>query len=246
MKLKDKVALITGASGNIGSAIALRFAQEGAKIVVHYHHNQTNAERVVKRIEEIGGEATHFMADVVNRKDVQRMCDAAMSRFGTIHILVNNAGVARDALLYKMTEEEWDDVIDVTLKGSFNCAQFASIPMVKQKGGRIINIASGAIHGQPGQSNYAAAKSGLIGFTKSLAFELARFNILVNCLALGVIETEMTERIEPQIKQAMIERTALKRMGTLKEVANVALFLASDESTYITGQIIEVRGGARR
>jgi 3-oxoacyl-[acyl-carrier protein] reductase len=244
MRLKDKVALITGGSGGIGSALALRFVQEGAKIVINYKKNNTNAEKVVKSIQEMGGEVISYRADVTNRDDVKRMCDEAVNRFGTIHILVNNAGVARDALLYKMTEEEWDEVIDINLKGSFNCAQFASIPMVKQKYGRIINIASGAIKGHPGQANYAAAKSGLIGLTKTLALELARFNIIVNCLALGVIETEMSQHIQPEMKQAMVDRTALKRLGKPIEAANAALFLASDECSYITGQIIEARGGA--
>lgn len=245
MRLKDKVALITGGSGVVGFGMATRFAQEGAKVVINYQKNAARAEEVVKSIQEIGGEAISYMADVTNRDDVRRMCDAVIDRFGTIHILVNNAGIARDAPLYKMTEDEWDDVIDTTLKGSFNCSQFASVPMVKQKYGRIINIASGAIKGQLGQANYAAAKSGLIGFTKTLAFELARFNIIVNCLALGVIESEMTQHIAREMKQAMIDRTALKRLGKPIEVANAALFFASEECTYITGQIIEVRGGAR-
>lgn len=244
MRLKDKVALITGGSGGVGSAMALRFAQEGAKIVINYNKNSANAEKVVKSIREIGGQAISQRADVTNRDDVKRICDEAANRFGTIHILVNCAGIARDALLYKMTEEEWDEVIDINLKGSFNCAQFASIPMVKQKYGRIINIASGAIKGHPGQANYAAAKSGLIGLTKTLALELARFNIIVNCLVLGVIETEMSQHIQPEMKQAMVDRTALKRLGNPIEAANAALFLASDECSYITGQIIEARGGA--
>lgn len=245
MRLENKVAMITGGSGDVGSAMALRFAQEGAKIVVHYHKNKPNADKVLRSIEEIGGKAISHMADVTNRSDVKKMCDAAIDRFGTIDILVNTAGIARDALLYKMTEEQWDEVIDINLKGSFNCAQFASIPMVKQNYGRIINIASGAIKGQPGQANYAAAKSGLIGLTKTLALELARFNIIVNCLALGVIETEMIQHIEPAMRQSMIDRTALKRLGKPIEIANAALFLASEECSYITGQIIEARGGAR-
>jgi 3-oxoacyl-[acyl-carrier protein] reductase len=225
--------------------VAVRFAQEGAKIVVNYHKNVANAEKVVGNIKEIGGEVISYMADVSNRDDVKRMCDEAVNRFGTIDILINLAGIPRDALLYKMTEEEWDEVIDVNLKGSFNCAQFASIPMVKQKYGRIINIASGAIHGQPGQANYSAAKSGLIGLTKTLAFELAKFNIIVNCIAVGTIETELSKRIEPAMKQSMIDRTALKRIGKPIEIANVALFFASEECTFVTGQIIEARGGAR-
>lgn len=245
MRLKDRVALITGASGVIGSTMASRFAQEGAKVVINYQKNAAKAEAVVKSIRENGGEAVSYMADVVSRSDVQRMCEAVVDRFGTIDILVNNAGIAKDSLLFKMTEQEWDDVIDTTLKGSFNCTQFATIPMVKQKYGRIINIASGAIHGQPGQANYAAAKSGLIGFTKSLAFEFARYNIIVNCLALGVIESEMTQLIAPEMKQAMIGRTALRRLGTSIEVANAAIFFASEECSYITGQVVEVRGGAR-
>lgn len=244
MRLKDKVALITGGSGVVGSAMATLFAQQGAKVVINYQKNAPKAENVVMSIQEIGGEAISYMADVTKREDVKKMCDAVIDRFGTIHILVNNAGIARDALLYKMTEEQWDEVIDTSLKGSFNCAQFASVPMVKQKYGRIINIASGAIKGQPGQANYAAAKSGLIGFTKTLAYELARYNIIANCLALGVIESEMMENVAPEMKQAMIGRTALKRLGKPIEIANAALFFASEECSYITGQIIEVRGGA--
>jgi len=185
------------------------------------------------------------MADVRNRDDVKKMCEKAVDRFGTIDILVNYAGVARDALLYKMTEEQWDEVIDVNLKGSFNCAQFASIPMVKQKYGRIINIASGAIKGQPGQANYSAAKSGLMGLTRTLAFELGKFDIVVNCIALPVVGTEMSKNIEPEMRQEMINRTALKRIAKPTEIANIALFFASDECTFITGQTIEARGGAR-
>lgn len=245
MRLQDKVALITGGSGVIGSELAIRFAQEGAKVVINYQKNVVKAEEVVRRIKEVGGEAISWMADVTNRDDVKQMCDGVIDRFGTIHILVNNAGIAKDALLYKMTEQQWDEVIDTTLKGSFNCSQFASVPMVKQKYGRIINIASGAIKGQPGQANYAAAKSGLIGFTKTLAFELARYNIIVNCLALGIIESEMTQHIAPEMKQAMIERTALKRLGKPTEIAYAAIFFASEECSYITGQVIEARGGAR-
>jgi 3-oxoacyl-[acyl-carrier protein] reductase len=245
MRLKDKVALITGGSGGIGQVTAFRFAQEGGKIVVQYHKNLANAEGVVKNIKEIGGEAISHMADVRNRDDVKKMCEKAVDRFGTIDILVNYAGVARDALLYKMTEEQWDEVIDVNLKGSFNCAQFASIPMVKQKYGRIINIASGAIKGQPGQANYSAAKSGLMGLTRTLAFELGKFDIVVNCIALPVVGTEMSKNIEPEMRQEMINRTALKRIAKPTEIANIALFFASDECTFITGQTIEARGGAR-
>jgi 3-oxoacyl-[acyl-carrier protein] reductase len=245
MRLKDKVALITGGSGNIGGVTAFKFAQEGAKIVVHYHKNIAKAEKVVKHIKEIGGEAISYMADVSNRGDVKRMCDASVDHFGTIDILINYAGIPRDALLYKMTEEQWDEVIDVNLKGSFNCAQFASIPMVKHRYGRIINIASGAIKGQPGQANYAAAKSGLIGLTKTLALELAKFNIIVNLIVVGIIETEVIKNITPEMKQEMINRNAFKRLGKPIEIANVALFLASDECTFITGQIIDARGGVR-
>jgi 3-oxoacyl-[acyl-carrier protein] reductase len=245
MRLRNKVALITGGSGGIGGTTAVRFAQEGAKIVLQYYKNIANAERVVNNVKEIGGEAISYMADVRNREDVKRMCEKGVDRFGTIDILVNYAGVARDALLYKMTEEQWDEVIDVNLKGSFNCAQFASIPMVKQKYGRIINIASGAIKGQPGQSNYSAAKSGLMGLTRTLAFELGRFDIVVNCIALPVVETEMSKNIESAMKQEMINRTALKRIAKPMEVANIVLFFASDECTFITGQTIEARGGAR-
>jgi len=245
MRLKDKVALITGGSGDIGGVTAVKFAQEGAKIVVHYHKNIAKADKVVKNIKEIGGEAISYMADVSNRDDVKRMCDAAVDQFGTIDILINYAGIPRDALLYKMTEEQWDEVIDVNLKGSFNCAQFASIPMVKQNYGRIINIASGAIKGQPGQANYAAAKSGLIGLTKTLALELAKFNIIVNLIVVGIIETEVIKNITPEMKQEMINRNAFKRLGKPIEIANVALFLASDECTFITGQIIDARGGVR-
>lgn len=245
MRLKDKVALITGGSGDIGGVTAVKFAQEGAKIVVHYHKNIAKADKVVKNIKEIGGEAISYMADVSNRDDVKRMCDAAVDQFSTIDILINYAGIPRDALLYKMTEEQWDEVIDVNLKGSFNCAQFASIPMVKQNYGRIINIASGAIKGQPGQANYAAAKSGLIGLTKTLALELAKFNIIVNLIVVGIIETEVIKNITPEMKQEMINRNAFKRLGKPIEIANVALFLASDECTFITGQIIDARGGVR-
>jgi 3-oxoacyl-[acyl-carrier protein] reductase len=245
MRLRDKVALITGGSGDIGGVTALRFAQEGAKIIVHYHKNGAKADKVVNDIRELGGEAISYTADISNRDDVKKMCDGAVDRFGTIDILVNYAGMPRDALLYKMTEQQWDEVIDVNLKGSFNCAQFASIPMVKQNYGRLINIASGAVYGQPGQANYAAAKSGLIGLTKTLALELARFNIIVNLIIVGIIETEVIKIIKPEMKQEMINRNAFKRLGKPIEIANTALFLASDECSFITGQIIDARGGVR-
>lgn len=242
MRLEGKVALITGSSRGIGRSTALRFAEEGACLVVNYLQNAEKAAEVKSAIEKKGSKAITVKADVVNRNEVKDMVDNAMDHFGRLDILVNNAGIPRDALLYKMTEEDWDAVINVNLKGSFNCAQFASVPMVKQKYGKIINIASGAIHGQPGQVNYSAAKAGLIGLTKTLALELGRFNINVNCLAAGLVNTELIRTVKKEMLEKMVNSKALKRIAEPIEIANAILFLASDESSYITGQIIEARG----
>ncbi|MGA2463760.1 MAG: 3-oxoacyl-ACP reductase family protein [Thermodesulfobacteriota bacterium] len=244
MRLRGRVALITGSSRGIGRATAIRFAEEGASIVVNYIQNGDKADEVKRLIENMGGKAITVKADVANRTEVKEMIDKALEHFCRLDILVNNVGVPRDALIYKMTEEDWDFAINVNLKGSFNCVQFASVPMVKQKYGKIINISSGAYKGHPGQANYSAAKSGLVGLTKTLAMELARFNINVNCVVSGLVETEVIRGIEKGMFEKMVERTILKRIAQPVEIANVILFLASDESSYVTGQIIEARGGA--
>ena len=244
MRLRGKVALITGASRGIGRATAIRFAEEGASIVVNFLQNADSATEVKNLIEDMGGKAITVKADVVNRKEVKERVDKTLEHFGHLDILVNNVGTPRDALIYKMTEEDWDFAINVNLKGSFNCAQFASVPMVKQKYGRIVNISSGAYKGQPGQANYAAAKAGLNGLTKTLAMELARFNINVNCVVAGVSETDVIKTIEKGMFEKMVDRILLKRVAKPIEIANVILFFASDECSFVTGQILEARGGA--
>ncbi len=252
MRLSDKVAIITGAGRGIGQAIAFKFGQEGAKVVVS-DLNLKTAEAVVEKIESRGGEGLAAKADVRKRSEVEMMFAQTISEFGKVDILVNNAGVRRDILLQKMSEDEWDAVVGVSLKGSFNCAQIAQRYMSQHNYGKIINIASPipADLGSRGQANYAAANAGVVGFTRALAQELGRFNINVNCITPDFIVTEMTLNSARKIgmylddfKNAALSLIPLRRLGTAEDVANVALFLSSDESSFVSGQVICVSGGA--
>lgn len=244
MLLGGKVAIITGASRGIGRATAIELAKAGAKVVVNYAGNQTAAEQVVSLIKEKGGEAIAFKADVSNAEAVDALIKTTQETFGRIDILVNNAGITKDNLLMRMKEEEWDAVINTNLKGIFTCTKAVARSMMKQKSGKIINMTSVVgIMGNAGQSNYAAAKAGVIGFTKSMAKELASRGINVNAIAPGFISTDMTAVLSDQVKDELAHQIPLNRLGNPEDVAAAVLFLASDAANYITGQTIHVDGG---
>ena len=244
MNLTVKVALVTGASRGIGKACAIHLADLGARVVVNYAHNPAKAEQVVARIQEKGGEATAIPADVSSQEDVEAMIKKTVDIYGSLDILVNNAGINRDRLLLRMKEEDWDSAINTNLKGVFLVTKAAARYMMKQREGRIINISSViGIAGNAGQANYAASKAGVIGFSRSVARELASRNILVNVIAPGFIDTDMTEALNDQAKEGILSRIPLKRYGKPEDVAYLAGFLASEESSYLTGQVIHVDGG---
>jgi 3-oxoacyl-[acyl-carrier protein] reductase len=250
MRLKDKVALITGGGSGIGRATALRFAQEGARLVVA-DMDEASVNETAKLIAEAGGEAVAVVGSVAARADAQQMVDATTRTFGRLDILINNAGITRDALTVRvkdgdvkiMTDEQWDAVLSVNLKGTWLMAQLAAVPMMKQKYGRIVNTASVGAQGNIGQANYSASKAGVIGLTKTLALEWARFSIAVNCVAPGGVKTRMTAAIPANVMATLLERIPLKRLAEPDEIAAVHVFLASDEASYITGQVIWVDGG---
>ncbi|NLM20764.1 MAG: 3-oxoacyl-[acyl-carrier-protein] reductase [Peptococcaceae bacterium] len=242
--LKDKTALVTGASRGIGRAIALALAKEGAAIVINYVSNRSLAEEVVREIEKTGGKALAIGADVSNFEEAGALVAKAKEVFGSVDILVNNAGVTKDGLIMRMTEEDFDRVLEVNLKGAFNCCRHVVPLMVKQRSGRIINITSiVGLVGNAGQANYAASKAGLVGLTKSLAKEIGSRGITVNAVAPGFIETDMTSGLTEKMKEAAKENIALKKLGTPADVANAVCFLASEKAAYITGQVISVDGG---
>ena len=243
-KLDGKTAVVTGASRGIGAAIAKHLAKEGARVVVNYSGSKNKAEEVVKEIEAAGGEAFAIQASVAESESVTGMIAATMERFGSVDILVNNAGITRDNLLMRMKESEWDDVINTNLKGVFLCTKAVTRQMMKQRAGRIINIASiVGVSGNAGQANYVAAKAGVIGLTKTTAKELASRNINVNAIAPGFITTEMTEELPEEVKTQMLTQIPLAKLGNPEDVAKAVVFLASDDSTYITGQTLHVDGG---
>ena len=244
MLLAEKTALVTGASRGIGRATALKLANAGAKVAVNFAGNRVAAEEVVAMIEAAGGQAMLVQADVGNAADVEAMVKAVVERFGRIDILVNNAGITRDNLIMRMKEEDWDAVIHTNLKGIFNCTKAVSKLMMKQRYGRIINMASVVgVMGNAGQANYAAAKAGVIGFTKSMAKELASRNITVNAVAPGYISTDMTANLPEQARLELQSQIPLQRLGNPEDVAAAVLFLVSPGADYITGQTIHVDGG---
>ncbi|REH75491.1 3-oxoacyl-[acyl-carrier-protein] reductase [Staphylococcus felis] len=240
----SKVALVTGASRGIGRSIALQLADEGYTVAVNYAGSKDKAEAVVNEIKEKGVDAVAIQANVANGDEVKAMVKDVVKTFGSLDVLVNNAGITRDNLLMRMKEQEWDDVIDTNLKGVFNCIQKVTPQMLKQRSGRIINLSSvvGAV-GNPGQINYVAAKSGVIGITKTAARELASRNITVNAVAPGFIVSDMTNALSDELKETMKTQIPLGRFGEDKDIANTVAFLASDKAAYITGQTIHVNGG---
>lgn len=242
MRLQGKVAIITGAARGIGRETALLFAAEGAKVVICDLLDE--GEEVAEEIRSRGGEAIFYRLDVTDREAVKRMVDAVVERYGRIDILVNNAGITRDAQFLKMTEEDWDKVIAVNLKGVFNVTQAVAPVMVAQGKGKVVNAASVvALYGNFGQTNYVASKAGVIGMTKVWARELGRKGINVNAVAPGFIQTEMTAKVPEKVLQMVRERTPLGRLGTPRDVAYAYLFLASDESDYVNGAVLSVDGG---
>lgn len=244
MILKGKNAIITGASRGIGRAIALRLAELGADVVLNYRSDLNSVEEVVKQVEEKGVKALAVKGDVSSFDDAKRIVDETIENFGSIDILVNNAGITKDTLLMRMKEEEFDRVINVNLKGVFNCTKHVVPVMLKQRSGRIINISSVVgLSGNAGQANYAAAKAGIIGFTKSIAKEIGSRGITVNAIAPGYIETDMTEVLSDKVKEQIKANIPLKRLGTPKDIANVVAFLSSEDASYITGQVLSVDGG---
>lgn len=244
MDLSGKTAIVTGASRGIGRAIAIDLAARGASVVVNYNSSEAAAQEVVQAIEAAGGKAVAFKADVSKTDDAAALIKFATDTYTKLDILVNNAGTTRDMLLMQMKEDDWDHVISADLKSVYNCTKAATRPMMRARFGRVINITSVVgLAGQAGQSNYAAAKAGMIGFTKSMAKELGSRNITVNCVAPGYIPTNLTNVLPEEIKQGMVKLTPLGRMGTPEEVAYAVSFLASDLASFITGVVLSVDGG---
>ncbi|MCQ6279696.1 3-oxoacyl-[acyl-carrier-protein] reductase [Bacillus sp. EB600] len=244
MNLEGKAALITGASRGIGREIALELARQGANVAVNYAGSEAKANEVVDEIKKMGKEAFAIKCDVSNAEEVATMIKETVDRFGHLDILVNNAGITKDNLLMRMKEEEWDDVININLKGVFLCTKAVTRQMMKQRDGRIINIASiVGVSGNAGQANYVAAKAGIIGLTKTTAKELASRNITVNAIAPGFISTDMTDKLTDEVRSEMLKQIPLARLGEPKDIAKMAAFLASEDSSYMTGQTLHINGG---
>ena len=244
MEFGGKTALVTGGSRGIGRATALRLAQLGAAVAINYAKDADAAEAVVERIKSAGGQALDLQADISQADQAASLVEQAVARLGGLDVLVNNAGITRDGLILRMSHQDWLDVLAINLSGAFNCTQAAAKVMIKQKQGAIVNVSSiVGIIGNAGQANYAASKAGLIGLTKSAARELAPRNIRVNAVAPGFIITEMTESLNPELKEAIAGRIPLGRFGTAGEVAEAIAWLASDAAAYVTGQTLIIDGG---
>ncbi|MCL4516501.1 MAG: 3-oxoacyl-ACP reductase FabG [Firmicutes bacterium] len=243
MRLKDKVAVITGGARGIGKETALLFAREGGRVVICDVDAQTG-QAALEEIKACGAGALFYKVDVTNRAEVAAMVDGAVQKFGRIDILINNAGITQDGFLTKLTEEQWDRVVDINLKGVFNCSQAVAQVMLNQGRGKIINASSVVgVYGNIGQTNYAATKAGVIGMTRSWAKELGKKGINVNAVAPGFIVTDMTSKVPEKVLDLMKEKTPLGRLGQPKDIANAYLFLASDEADYVNGAILSVDGG---
>lgn len=242
--LQGKCAVITGASRGIGREIALQFAKEGANIVLNYRSSEEEALELKKELDKLGSNTLIIKADVSNFDEAENLIKEAKNTFGKVDILVNNAGITKDTLLIRMKEKDFDKVIEVNLKGAFNCLRAVTPIMIRQKEGKIINMSSVVgVVGNAGQVNYSASKAGVIGMTKSLAREIGSKNINVNAIAPGFIDTDMTRVLSEDQKKNIISGVPLKRLGQVEDIANLAVFLASDKSNYITGQVIHVDGG---
>ena len=244
MRLKGRPAIVTGSSRGIGAEIAQTFAREGAQVVVNCIEDVDHAETVVESIKADGGNAKLFIADVRVPADVDKMIRFVVAEYGKLDILVNNAGITRDSLVQNMSAEDWGSVIDTNMTGAYNCSKAASGPMIDQGYGRIINISSVVAEaGNIGQVNYIASKAGVIGLTRGLALELARHGILVNAIAPGFCSTRMVDTLPEKVKAKILGRIPLRRFAFPSEIASVALFLASEECSYMTGQVVSVNGG---
>ncbi|MCZ2257059.1 3-oxoacyl-[acyl-carrier-protein] reductase [Sporosarcina sp. G11-34] len=243
-RFEGKAAIVTGASRGIGREIALQLAKEGAKVAVNYSGSKDKADEVVQLIKDAGGEAFAIQADVSNSDSVKNLVEKTIETYGSIDILVNNAGITKDNLLVRMKEDEWDDVININLKGVFLCTKGVTRQMMRQRAGKIVNVASiVGVSGNAGQANYVAAKAGVIGFTKTTAQELAARNINVNAVAPGFITTDMTDALDEDMKKQMLANIPLGKLGSPENVAKTVMFLLSDDAAYITGQTIHVDGG---
>lgn len=242
--MKEKVILITGAAQGIGKAIALKFASLGGKIALNDIQSQKeHLEDLKKEVQKMGGQSEYFFADISKFDEVQKMIEDIKNKFGRLDILVNNAGICKDKTLAKMSNEEWQKVIDINLGGVFNCTKSA-LPLIIQNQGKIINISSlVGLRGNFGQTNYAAAKAGIIGFTKALAKEVGKLGVTVNAIAPGFIETKLTENLPQQLKETVKQLTSLGRFGKPEEIADLVTFLASDKASFITGAVINIDGG---
>ncbi len=244
MNFSNRIALVTGSSRGIGKAIAIQLAQCGAHVIINYSSSENSAKTVHNKIEETGGSSELRAFDVSSYDQVNKEIDSIIKEHKRLDILINNAGITKDTLLVRMKEEYWDTVVNVNLKGVFNCTKAASKYMMKQRFGRIVNISSvvGEM-GNPGQSNYSAAKAGIIGFTKSISRELASRNITVNCITPGFIETDITDVLPEKVKDMYLQQIPLGRFGKPEDISNVVCFLLSDNASYITGEVIRVNGG---